>query len=93
MVVFISGKIEGDNDYLKKFRIVQHKLEAKGHVVLNPAAIIPKQLDYEKQMYLCFAMIDTADCVYFLSDYKDSKGAVREEAYAIAKKKDLLFQR
>lgn len=37
MKIYISGKITGDRCYKAKFREVEKKLAAAGHIVLNPA--------------------------------------------------------
>lgn len=37
MKIYISGKITGDRRYKAKFREVEKKLAAAGHIVLNPA--------------------------------------------------------
>lgn len=39
MKIYIAGKINGDPGYLDKFRGEAEKLEALGHIVLNPAAL------------------------------------------------------
>ena len=90
-VVFISGKITGDVNYIEKFKKAENKLKSFGCIVLNPINI-PQELHYEKQMEICFKYIDIADYVYFLSDYKSSKGSMREMNYVISKNKDCLYQ-
>ena len=39
-------------------------------------------MEYEDYMHIDFAMIDVADMVYFLNDWQDSPGAIREHEYA-----------
>lgn len=90
--VFISGKITGDDNYTDKFIDKGFKLLSQGYKVLNPVLCVPKTLDYEKQMNMCFNMIDLADIVYFLKDYKESQGAMREWHYAMAKNKSIIYE-
>ena len=78
--VYIAGKITGDCNYRKKFERAEQELARQGHVVLNPA-VLPEGLSRGEYMRICFAMIDVADRVVLLSDYKDSPGARLEKEY------------
>lgn len=80
--VYIAGKIYGDNDYRQKFAAAEEKMKEAGHVVLNPAAL-PHGLSLADYMRICFAMIDCADRVMFLPDWKSSKGARLEWSYCL----------
>ena len=53
MKIYISGKITGDRRYKAKFREVEKKLAAAGHIVLNPATA-PEGLRPVDYMRLCF---------------------------------------
>ena len=70
MKIYISGKITGDRRYKAKFREVEKKLAAAGHIVLNPATA-PEGLRPVDYMRLCFAMMEAADAVLFMQDYQD----------------------
>lgn len=74
------GKITGDRRYKAKFREVEKKLAAAGHIVLNPATA-PEGLRPVDYMRLCFAMMEAADVVLFMQDYQDSRGAMLEWAW------------
>lgn len=78
--IYISGKITGDRRYKAKFREVEKKLAAAGHIVLNPATA-PEGLRPVDYMRLCFAMMEAADVVLFMQDYQDSRGAMLEWAW------------
>lgn len=73
MKIYISGKITGDRRYKAKFREVEKKLAAAGHIVLNPATA-PEGLRPVDYMRLCFAMMEAADVVLFMQDYCQSFG-------------------
>lgn len=75
MKIYISGKITGDRRYKAKFREVEKKLAAAGHIVLNPATA-PEGLRPVDYMRLCFAMMEAADVVLFMQDY-DKRTAPR----------------
>lgn len=80
-VVYLAGKITGDDNYKEKFNKYAEKLERFGLQVINPAHN-PQGLRPDQYMRICFQMLDCADYVIFLPDYQDSPGAKLEEAYA-----------
>lgn len=82
MKVYIAGKITGDNGYKAKFAKAWDELSEKGHAVLNPS-ILPSGMTNADYMRICLSMIDSADAVYFLPDYKGSPGAQIELAYCL----------
>ena len=91
MKIYIAGKITGDPDYIIKFLKKEITLMKERHIVMNPA-ILPKRFDYEDYMKICFAMVDVCDCIYLLSDWKDSKGAIREKEYAEKQGKIIMYE-
>lgn len=80
MIVYIAGKITGDSEYAVKFSKSELKLNKDGHIVLNPAAL-PEGMRPADYMRICFAMIESADVVYFLDGYRQSRGAMVEWEY------------
>ena len=81
MKIYIAGKITDDPNYRRKFDKAASRLKSNGNIVLNPS-ILPNGMEHHEYMHICFAMIDVADYLYFLPDWKDSKGAVMEYEYA-----------
>ncbi len=81
-VAYIAGKITGDRNYKTKFADAQEGLERHGYIVLNPSWM-PQGLANEQYMRMCFAMIDSADDVFMLDDWKDSEGARLEYEYCM----------
>ena len=80
MKVYIAGKITGDPGYRDKFAAAEIQLGWQGNIVLNPAEL-PEGMGPADYMRICFAMIDVADAVVFLSDAAESAGAKLEMAY------------
>lgn len=80
MKIYIAGKITGDPKYFEKFWRAETELKKQGYVILNPA-LLPEKMTPMDYMRICFAMIDTADAVAFLSDWRESPGATLEHAY------------
>lgn len=90
MVVYIAGKISGDPEYRRKFAKWEKTLTERGQTVLNPA-VLPDGLGPDGYMRVCFAMIDTADAVFMLPDFRDSVGAMLERDYATYCGKEILY--
>ena len=80
MKAYIAGKITGDPDYRDKFQKAEKALKAEGFTVLNPARL-PDGMSPGDYMRICFAMIDVADWVFFLPDFRNSNGARLEYDY------------
>ena len=82
MKIYIAGKITGNENYREEFEKAQAELAKDGHIVLNPA-VLPEGLTKGEYMRICFAMIDVADEVVFLSGWQDSEGAMLETDYCL----------
>ena len=80
MKIYIAGKITGDPEYRKKFACAARQVEALGHIALNPAEL-PEGMAAADYMRICFAMIDTADELWYLADAAKSAGARVEMQY------------
>lgn len=86
-IVYIAGKMTGLPDKGRaRFREVEAVLKADGHTVLNPA-VLPDTLPASAYMPICLAMIDAADTLLLLDNWKDSPGAKLERRYAKYQKK------
>lgn len=78
--IYISGRITGDENYRAKFQNAQESLESLGCIVLNPANL-PAGLSRADYMRINFSMIDSADMVVLLTDWRESEGAKLEYQY------------
>lgn len=79
--IYIAGKITGDPEYRAKFAAVEERLRSDPrNVVINPA-VLPARLEYPDYMNICHAMLNAADRVVFLPDYRYSEGACLEMQY------------
>lgn len=98
--VFISGKITGleERDWRKKFSegvsklMRQHGYNIKD--IIDPSRLkeVLPELDYEQYMWIDFTLLDMCDTIYVLDNYKDSRGAQRELAYAIEQNKKIIWE-
>lgn len=86
MIYFLCGKMTGKEDYGRKdFAEAEKKLGVflnPKDVILNPA-ILPIGMAYEKYIGITSAMVDAADAVVLLPDWKESDGARKEMARAL----------
>lgn len=90
MIAYIAGKITGDPDYVYKFADAQMVLEYMGYTVLNPATL-PLGLEYEQYMNIDMEMLNAADTLCLLPDWKESNGAKREKRMAVVRKKRIVY--
>lgn len=91
MRIYISGKITGTNDYVERFEKAEKRiLEASESdvFILNPVRVsaqLPKCMTYDEYIEFGFAMLNMADAIYMMRDWKSSPGACMEYGYARAK--------
>ena len=91
MKIYIAGKITGEPNYKEKFDIAAKSLEARRHIVLNPAEL-PEGMLQADYIRICFAMIDAADAIYLLKDWCSGFGASIERSYAMYTGKSILTE-
>ena len=91
MIVYLSGKISGDENYREKFNKVEEKLLDLGYTVLNPVWI-KANLSYEQYMRIDLAMLNEADAICMLNDYFESKGAMCELQLAETLGKYVMYE-
>jgi len=89
MKVYLAGKITDDPNYKAKFARATYKFPAD--TVISPAVLPSKGLSKGDYMRICFAMIDSADVVAFLPDWKESLGATVEHEYCQYIGKPILY--
>ena len=90
MIAYISGRINGDDNYIKKFARVKKQLERKCYEVLNPAEE-PDGLSYDEYMDRALVNVDRADKVYFMPDWILSNGCADEFETAFRHDKEISF--
>ena len=88
MRIYISGAISGTTDFMERFEKAEKELTEQGYSVINPAKVneqLPEDTTYEEYMKMCFCMLDMADAIFMISNWKTSCGASQEYGYALAK--------
>lgn len=91
MKIYIAGKVRGLKNYREIFKQAEEELQKKGNITLNPAEL-PEGMNAEDYMRICIPMLEVADCIYMLKNWKDSEGAKVELAYAKCQGKEILYQ-
>ena len=92
-IVYISGKITGNENHKADFAGAETFLREKGFNVINPCTACEFDFfEYEDFLRVDFALIDVADAVFMLYNWRDSNGASRERNYALATRKTVLYQ-
>jgi hypothetical protein len=94
MIVYLSGKITGNDNYRNNFAKAEYWVRLKGHKVINTAKVgdsLP-ELTYEQYMQIDYKLIEIADCVCMIKGWQTSKGAKAELAYAKSIGKKVIYQ-
>lgn len=85
-VIYISGKVTGDENYKKKFEEAEEKIKKRypAAEIVNPtAAGFPDTYDWADCMRECMHMLKKCNAIYFIEDWQESAGACIERATAL----------
>lgn len=93
MNIYISGPIEGVDNYREKFERAKRIIEKGGHNAINPAGLDLSGLTREQILDTDLILLDLCDTIYMLKGWESSCGANREYGYALAKGLDIMFER
>lgn len=88
MTVYISGPITGTDDYIERFAAAEEWIGANGYTAINPAKESahkdPQTTTWEEYMGDALKLLSTANAIYMLKGWNQSKGAGIEYWVAIA---------
>ena len=93
MNIYISGPIEGVDNYREKFERAKRIIEKGGHKAINPAGLDLHGLTRWQILRIDLALLNLCDTIYMLKGWEQSRGANREYGYALAKGLDIMFER
>lgn len=93
MNIYISGPIEGVDNYREKFERAKRIIEKGGNRVVNPAALDLDGLTREQMLGVDLLLLSLCDTIYMLKGWELSCGANREYGYALAKGLDIMIER
>lgn len=91
-MIYISGPISNDPDYMKKFTrvaidLVYSKYADSHSDIINPARVLNtlpvQKLEYDDLMKLCLDLLSMCDTICMMKGWRESKGACIEYQYAV----------
>ena len=94
MLVYISGKITGNENYKDDFWKAELWLKLNDYTPINPAKlneVLPK-ITYSQLMAIDYKLIELCDAIFMLDGWQKSKGACAELSYAKSLGKKVLYQ-
>ena len=93
-VIYLSGRISGNENYKQDFALAEEFLKPLGFYVVNPAELdeVAEGLTYEQYMNICYRLIDISDIIFMVSGWQKSKGANAELSYAKSLGKKVMYQ-
>lgn len=86
-ILYLSGPITGQKDYVRDFGNAAYKLKCEGYKVINPAKmdeVLPSGTDYESFMKIDLQLLDMSTVLVQLPGWEKSLGCQREYGYALA---------
>lgn len=94
MRIYIAGKITGLDNYRESFDQIEKVFKTFGHEVINPCKLndIYPQLTWDDYMELDMTLIRSCDAVYFMENWKNSKGATIEHEYTKQLGKEIFYE-
>ena len=97
MKIYISGAITNNPKFEEIFADAADKLrkEYPNAEIIDPSLVnsfLPESTTHEEYMRMSFVMLDMADAIYMLDNWKTSCGASQEYGYALAKDKIIMFE-
>lgn len=91
-IIYISGPMEGVENYEKNFRRAENYLENQGYEVVNPANIDVTGMSREEILKKDICLLWECDGIYMLKGWQQSRGANREYGYALGRGMAIMFE-
>lgn len=89
-IAYLAGAITNNEQYIYDFADCETVFKYKGYIVLSPTHT-PDGLNWNDYMRIDEVLLDLADTVVFLENWKHSKGAKIEHEWAKAKHKNIIY--
>lgn len=81
--IYISGPMEGVENYEENFRRAENYLENQGYEAVNPANIDVTGMSREEILKMDIELLWGCDGIYILKGWQRSRGANREYGFAL----------
>lgn len=93
-IVYLSGKIVGNDNYKAEFKCAELFLKQMGYIVINSSEVheAVEGLTCEQYMQIYYKLMDISDIVFMVSGWQDSKSANAELVYAKSLGKKVMYQ-
>lgn len=91
-IIYISGPMEGVENYEENFRRAEDDLTEAGYKVVNPANIDVEGMDREEILDMDLKLLGGCDGICMLKGWQQSCGANREYGFALAKGMSVMFE-
>ena len=90
---FISGKVSGKKweDAHWLFNAGERWLRKHGYATVNPTKICDRNWSWWHCMYVCLRELSKCDTIAMLHDWKHSRGAKIEYAFALLTFKKIIY--
>ena len=94
MLIYISGRITDNPNYVDDFFNAEKWLIEQGNETINPSnlEITFPSLKYEQYMALDYKLLEMADGIFMLHNWQKSKGACAELSFAKSLGKKVIYQ-
>ena len=90
--IYISGAVTKDPDFRSKFSKAESYLKSKGFNVINPVKDEAEGKEWSYYLRKDLRKLLDCDCVYALSDWTKSKGALLELNVALSLGMDVFTE-
>ncbi len=90
--VYISGPMEGVENYEKNFKRAENDLTEAGYKVVNPAEIDVEGMDREEILDMDLKLLGGCDGIYMLKGWRQSRGANREYGFAAGCHMEIMYE-
>lgn len=88
--VYISGPMEGVENYEENFRKAEEKLTKEGYEAVNPATVDVSGMSREEILDMDLVLLRECNCIYLLKGWQQSCGANREYGFAVGNYMEIL---
>lgn len=90
---YISGKISGlkEDEYTRNFDFAKSIVSLAGFKPISPLDLPHPFENWYTRMILCLFVLTFCECVYFMDDWRESRGARIEYKWAKIFRKNILI--
>ena len=91
-IIYISGPVDGVENYEKNFKKAEEDFTEAGYKVVNPANIDVTGMSREEILDMDLKLLRECDSICMLKGWQQSCGANREYGFAVGNYMDILCE-